>query len=98
MTEPAPGRRSQAALLLPVFLVVLTDVFGLTLVIPLMAIYAEHLGATPLQATLLVSTFSICQLFAGPLLGAWSDRFGRKPVLLISQFGTMLGFLLMARA
>jgi MFS family permease len=98
MPEPAPAARPSVALLLPIFLVVLTDVFGLTLVIPLMPIYAERLGATPLQATLLVSTFAACQLFAGPVLGTLSDRFGRKPVLLVSQAGTMLGFLLMARA
>ncbi|HEU4407267.1 MAG TPA: MFS transporter [Polyangiaceae bacterium] len=98
MPEPAPARRASASLLLPVFLVVLTDVFGMTLVIPLMAIYAERMGATPLQATLLVSTFALCQLVSGPLLGTWSDRVGRKPVLLVSQIGTMLGFLLMARA
>jgi MFS family permease len=85
-------------LLLPIFLIVLVDVFGMTLVIPLLAIYAEHFGATPLDATLLVSTYAACQLFSGPLLGQASDRVGRKPMLLISQAGTFLGFLLMARA
>jgi DHA1 family tetracycline resistance protein-like MFS transporter len=48
-------------MLLPIFLIVLVDVFGLTLVIPLLAIYAEHFGATPLDATLLVSTYALCQ-------------------------------------
>src|SRR5438445_229240 len=50
--------------LIPIFLVVLVDVFGLTLVIPLLAIYAERFHATPLQATLLVSVFALCQLAA----------------------------------
>ena len=84
--------------LLAIFLIVLVDVFGLTLVIPLLAIYAEHLGATPLQATLLVSTYALFQLVSGPLLGVLSDRVGRKPLLLVSQLGTLIGFLLMARA
>ncbi len=84
--------------LLPIFLIVLVDVFGLTLVIPLLAIYAEHFGATPLQATLLVSTYAGCQLVSGPILGSLSDKHGRKPVLLVSQIGTFLGFVLMARA
>ena len=90
--------RSSTAALLPIFLIVLADVFGFTLVFPLLAIYAESLHATPLQAALLVSVFAACQLVSGPLLGAASDRVGRKPMLLISQVGTLLGFLLMARA
>jgi MFS family permease len=84
--------------LLPVFLIVLVDVFGMTLVIPLMAIYAETFGATPLQATMLVSIYAACQLFSGPVIGHMSDRVGRKPLLLISQIGTFVGFLVMARA
>ncbi|HEY2515303.1 MAG TPA: MFS transporter, partial [Polyangiaceae bacterium] len=90
-----PVRRSP---LLAIFLIVLVDVFGLTLVIPLLAPYAEHFGATPLQATLLYSSYAACQFFSGPVLGALSDRYGRRPVLLVSQIGTCLGFLLMARA
>ncbi len=97
--DPASAApRSTVSTLLPIFLVVLADVFGFTLVFPLLAIYAESLHATPLQATLLVSVFAVCQLVSGPLLGAASDRVGRKPMLLISQVGTFLGFLLMARA
>jgi MFS transporter, DHA1 family, tetracycline resistance protein len=89
-----PGR----APLLPVFLIVLVDVFGMTLVIPLLAIYAESFGATPLQATLLVSVFAVCMLLSGPLIGHASDRHGRKPLLLISQIGTFIGFIVLARA
>lgn len=84
--------------LLPIFLIVLVDVFGLTLVLPLLAIYAERFGATPFQATLLVSVYALCQLVSGPLLGQLSDRHGRKPLLLLSQAGTFAGFLLMGRA
>ena len=61
----------------------------MTLVIPLLAIYAESLGATPLQATLLVSVFAVCMLLSGPLIGHASDRHGRKPMLLLSQVGTL---------
>src|SRR6476660_8628968 len=84
--------------LLPVFLIVLVDVFGMTLVIPLLAIYAETFHATALQATMLVSVYAACQLFAGPVIGHMSDRVGRKPMLLISQVGTFIGFIVMARA
>jgi DHA1 family tetracycline resistance protein-like MFS transporter len=88
----------QRVSLLPVFLIVLVDVFGMTLVIPLLAIYAETLQATPLQATMLISVYAACQLVSGPIIGHLSDRVGRKPMLLISQFGTFIGFVVMARA
>ncbi len=84
--------------LLPIFLIVLVDVFGFTLIIPLLAIYAERFDASPLQATLLVSAYAACQLLSGPLLGRISDSVGRKPMLLVSQVGTFIGFLVMARA
>lgn len=84
--------------LVPIALIVLVDVFGLTLVIPLLAIYAEQFGATAFEASLLVPVFALCQLVAGPLLGRWSDTAGRKRVLLLSQVGTLVGFLVMAGA
>ena len=76
----------------------MVDIFGLTLIIPLLSIYAEHFGATALQATLLVSVFALCQLVSAPLLGQLSDRIGRKPMLLVSQVGTFIGFIILARA
>src|SRR5437868_9275745 len=90
--------KAQRVSLLPVFLIVLVDVFGMTLVIPLLAIYAETLHATALQATMLVSVYAACQLVSGPMIGHASDRTGRKPMLLMSQFGTFVGFLVMASA
>jgi MFS family permease len=93
----APAARPQARLL-PIFLIVLVDVFGFTLVIPLLSIYAEHFRATPLEATLLVSSYAACGLISGPLLGRASDSVGRKPMLIISQIGTFIGFIVMARA
>lgn len=84
--------------LAPIFLIVLVDVFGMTLVLPLLAIYAESFHASALQATLLVSVFAVCQFIAGPIIGQWSDRIGRKPMLIFSQIGTLIGFVIMARA
>ena len=94
----APAAAAPRVSLLPVFLIVLVDVFGMTLVIPLLAIYAETFSATPLQATLLVSVFAVCQLISGPLIGHASDRRGRKPLLILSQIGTFIGFIVLARA
>ena len=43
---------------------------------------------------LLVSTYAFCQLIAGPMLGRMSDHMGRRPLLLVSQVGTFVGFLI----
>lgn len=84
--------------LLPIFLIVLVDVFALTLMIPLLPFYAERFGATPMHVGALASVFALCQLVAGPLLGGLSDRYGRRPVLLVSQLGTFAGFVLLAKS
>jgi MFS transporter, DHA1 family, tetracycline resistance protein len=78
--------------LFPLFLTVFVDVLGLTIIYPLLPYYAEHFGATPLQVGILTATYAACQLFSGPVLGHISDRVGRKPTLLASQIGTLLGF------
>jgi MFS family permease len=90
-----PVRRGRSPLL-PIFLIVLVDVLGFTIILPLLPFFSERLGATPTEVGALVSTYAACQLIAGPILGQISDRIGRKPVLLISQLGTLTGFLLMA--
>src|SRR5271166_4227134 len=82
--------------LLPIFLIVCVDVLGLTLILPLLPFYAEKLGASPTVVGLMVSTYALCQLVAGPMLGRMSDHMGRRPLLLVSQAGTFLGFLLLA--
>ncbi len=84
--------------LLPIFLIVLVDILGLTIILPLLPFYAEAFGATPAVVGLLVSTYAACQLISGPLLGRLSDQTGRKPLLLVSQAGTLVGFGLLAAA
>src|SRR5438874_1233417 len=84
--------------LLSIFLIVVVDVLGLTIILPLLPFYAESMGATPRIVGLLVSAYAICQLIAGPPLGHLSDRIGRRPVLLVSQIGTCAGFLILAYA
>lgn len=70
--------------LIPVLLAVFLDLLGFGLVIPLLTFYAEDYGATPVQVTLLMAVYSLAQLVFAPLWGAWSDRIGRRPVLLVS--------------
>jgi DHA1 family tetracycline resistance protein-like MFS transporter len=84
--------------LLPIFLIVAVDILGLTIMIPLLPFYAEKLGASPTQVGFLIGVYAACQLISGPLLGSLSDHMGRKPLLLVSQFGTLVGFLITAFA
>jgi len=81
-----------------VFLIVLVDVLGLTIMIPLLPFYAERMGASPVQVGWLIGIYAACQLVSGPFLGRWSDTTGRKPLLLVSQLGTCIGFLITAFA
>jgi len=84
--------------LLPIFLIVLVDVLGLTIILPLLPFYAEHFGASATVVGLLISSYACCQLIAGPILGRMSDHMGRKPLLIVSQLGTLIGFLILAFA
>jgi MFS transporter, DHA1 family, tetracycline resistance protein len=84
--------------LLPIFLIVVVDILGLTIMFPVLPFYAEHFGATPFVVGVLSSSYALCQLVAGPVLGQISDRIGRKPVLIVSQMGTCVGFLILAYA
>lgn len=80
------------------FLIVAVDVLGLTLMIPLLPFYAERMGASPSQVGWLIGIYAACQLVSGPFLGRWSDSTGRKPLLIVSQLGTCLGFIVTAFA
>ena len=83
---------------IPVFLIVLIDLLGLTIIIPLMPLYAASFGASPSIIGLLGATYPMLQFVGSPILGRLSDRYGRKPILLISQAGTLLGFILLGTA
>ena len=80
------------------FLIVAVDVLGLTIMIPLLPFYAERMGASPSQVGWLIGIYAACQLISGPMLGRWSDSTGRKPLLIVSQLGTCIGFIVTAFA
>ncbi len=84
--------------LIPIFFIVCVDVLALTIVLPLLPFYAEKYGASPIVVSLIVTSFAICQLFSSPLLGRLSDQYGRKRLLVISQIGTFIGFLVLGFA
>ena len=82
--------------MIPIFLIVLIDVMGMTIILPLLPFYSESLGATPFVVGMIVSVYGLCQFIAGPILGQASDIHGRKKILVISQIGTCLGFIMLA--
>lgn len=78
--------------------ITILNAVGMTIVLPLFPFLLEEYVANDRIAptmSLLVSVFAICQFFASPVFGALSDRFGRKPILLISLLGSALGYLLL---
>ena len=81
--------------ILPVFIIILIDLLGLTIIIPLMSLYAASFGASASIIGLLGASYPAAQFFGAPFLGRLSDRYGRKPILVISQLGTLLGFLIL---
>ncbi len=84
--------------LLTIFLIVFVDLLGFSLILPQLPYYAESFGASQVTIGLLVASYAAAQLVGAPLLGRQSDRFGRRPVLLLSVAGTILGFLLLGFA
>jgi DHA1 family tetracycline resistance protein-like MFS transporter len=92
--SPAPPKGALGI----IFLIVFVDLLGFGIIIPLLPRYIPDFTEHPLKVTLLFSIFSICQFVGAPILGALSDRVGRRPVLVISQFGSAFGYLLLAIA
>jgi len=96
--EIAPEDKLDFKKLLPVFVIVLIDLLGMTIIIPLMPLYAVSFGANAFTIGLLGAVYPVMQFIAAPILGRLSDRYGRKPILLISQVGTLAGFLVLGFA
>lgn len=84
--------------LFTLFLIVFIDLLGFSIILPLLPFYAETFNATPTQIGLLVASYAAAQLIGAPVLGRLSDRFGRKPLLIISLAGTFIGFLILGFA
>ena len=78
-----------------IVLIVLVDLLGFTIVMPLLGPFAEHYQFSDWQIGMLFSAYPVCQLVAGPILGRLSDRYGRRPLLIFSQAGTALSFLIL---
>jgi len=77
---------------------VLVDMIGFGIVLPLLPFYAEDLGATPFEVTLIIASFSAMQLIAAPLWGRFSDRSGRRPLIIAGLFASAVSYLIFALA
>ena len=96
MSVPSAGSPPTSRNALPrgfwvIWTTVALDLVGFGIVAPILGVYAERFGATPTTVGFLFASFSLAQFVCAPLLGRLSDRIGRKPVILISLFGTAIG-------
>lgn len=81
------------------FLIVFSNFLGGTIVLPSLPLYAQrHFDASPEVISLILASFFIAQFLAAPFIGRLSDRYGRLPVLIISQFGTFVSFIILGAA
>ncbi|MCS7220039.1 MAG: MFS transporter [Anaerolineae bacterium] len=84
--------------LLVIFVIVFIGLLGFGLILPLLPYYAETFGASPTQVGLLMASYAAMQLMGAPILGRMSDRFGRRPMLMLSLLGSVAGFILLGIA
>jgi DHA1 family tetracycline resistance protein-like MFS transporter len=102
MTEtPAPGRRLNATLF--IFVTVVLDSLALGLIVPVLpkligTLQGGGMGLTALIFGAFATVFAVMQFIASPIQGALSDRFGRRPIVLASNVGLGLDYLIMALA
>lgn len=82
--------------LIPLWIAIFIDILGFSILIPFLPIFVEIFETNEFIIGLLLATNAMFSFFFAIILGKLSDKFGRKPLLLISQIGTMVGFLMLA--
>lgn len=81
-----------------VFTTVLIDLIGFGIVLPILPLWAEEFGASPVQIGVITASYAVMQVLFAPVLGRISDRRGRRPVILVSLAGTVAAFLMIGFA
>ncbi len=96
-TPPAEEvtRRDRARLSI-LFFTVLVDLVGFGIVLPLLPLYADGFGASGAAVGLLVTVYSVAQFFMAPIWGRLSDRYGRKPIILVGLVGSAVAYVVFA--
>ena len=97
MTEP-PSSKDQFKRLTVLIITNCVDMIGFMIVVPLLPFYALDVTATPIMIGWIIASHAIAQLISAPIWGRLSDRFGRRPVLLISLTASAAGFLVFGLA
>ena len=82
--------------MIALLLVVVIDLIGFGIIIPLLPFYAETYGASPQKVTMLMVIFSFCQFIAAPMWGYLSDKYGRRLIIWITLIGSIFAYILLA--
>ncbi|GAH02810.1 unnamed protein product, partial [marine sediment metagenome] len=83
-------------MLAPLWIAIFIDVLGFTILFPMVGYFSELFNTSQTMIGLIFSVNAMFGFVFGPILAKLSDKYGRKPLLLISQFGTLLAFILTA--
>lgn len=94
MSTTKPAREPLPPGYWTIWTTVAIDLVGFGIVAPLLPLYAKRFGASGFVTGALFASFSLAQMICAPLLGRLSDRIGRKPVIIMSLFGTAIGSLM----
>src|SRR5947209_9936350 len=92
MTKKSTDMGKLVVLMITAFI----DMVGTLMIIPLMPFYAKNFGANGLMVGLLVSSFSIAQLLSAPIWGRFSDRYGRRPALIVGMTASAIAYVVFA--
>ena len=92
MSEAVPSARRGKSPLFVLFLVVVIDLIGFGIVLPLLPRYATEYQTSPLMNGFLMASFSAMQFVFAPFWGRLSDRHGRRPILMVGLFGSILAY------
>ena len=90
------SQRDQVAKLTVLMITAFIDMIGVLMIIPLLPFYALDLGANGAMVGLLVSSFSVAQLLSAPIWGKFSDRFGRRPALIVGLTASAIAYVVFA--
>jgi DHA1 family tetracycline resistance protein-like MFS transporter len=93
-SEPSASSAPPGAMWVVLFIVFI-DLLGFGIILPQLPFFGTKFHASPIAIGVVFSIYSVCQFLATPVLGLISDKFGRRPVLIYSQFGSAIGYVLL---